>query len=208
MDAFRKFNKLFLPFALLAFVMLSPAFAQSNKTVNISADACAMTAATTAFTAGPAWIRAAAGNPVWQATTNSTSGTITVTCDLTEVATRIGSAARIRSVSVFYGLQTTALASIGAATVNSVLMATPGAAAAGTVTTTAGGSLTVTPASLQLTTTTAGQCFNERIVLGTPFAPQDSTRFTLEQVFTTNGAGSTVTVFQICSVQVNYVDVV
>ena len=188
-------------FAILA--LSSAAFGQSNKSFMVSPEHCQMTAATTSFSAGPALVRAAANNLVLQGTTDTTAGTATVTCNIA-VAMRYGSSAKITSVEVFYGVQTTAISSIAAATVSTVSMASPGAAAAGTVAS-AGGSLTVTPGTLQKTTTTTGQCFNERISFGTPIKLVDGQKLSIEQAFTT--AGSTATVLQVCGVQVNYVDV-
>jgi hypothetical protein len=67
----------------------------------------------------------------------------------------------------------------------------------------AGGSLTALPASLQLTTTTTGQCFNEQITLGTPLVMNtDIRRIVLNQVFTT--AGSAATTLQVCGLYVHY----
>jgi hypothetical protein len=193
---------------LLALLVFSGyAFAQSNQTVMLDLSACTMTATTTAFTAGPALARVAAGNIVLQGTTNSTSGTITLDCDLSGVPLRLGSIGKINSVNVFYGLQTTALASIGAAAVQRVTYpnsTAAGVAAAGTVSSALGGTITVTPTALQLTTTTTGQCFNQMLRFGTPLVPAGNSKLSLEQVFTTNGGGSTVTVFQICAVQINY----
>lgn len=195
--------------SVFALVLLAgSAFGQSNKTVMLDVSACQMTAATTAFTAGPALARAAAGNIVLQGTINSTSGTITLTCPLS-VALRLGSIGRINSVNIFYGMQTTGMASIAAATFQRVTYANStaaGAAAAGTVSSALGGSLTVTPTALQVTTTTTGQCFNEMVRFGTPFALNGNSEVTLEQVFTTNGSGSTTTIFQVCAIQVNYTE--
>ncbi len=170
--------------------------------VTLGADNCWMTAATTAFTAGPALVRAAAGNTVLSATTNTTGGTVTVTCPL-EILSRTTAAkgATINSIDIYYGVQTTALSSIAAATLNTVTYPATGGAASGTVAA-AGGSLTATPGTLQLTTTTTGQCFHENVSLGTPFLMNSNTaRVTLEQQFTT--AGTTATTLQICAVGVN-----
>lgn len=195
--------------SVFALVLLAgSAFGQSNKTFMLDLGSCTMTAATTAFTAGPAMVRVAANNTVLQGTTNSTSGTITLDCDI-NVPLRLGSIGKINSINVFYGLQTTNLASIGAAGLASVTYANStaaGAAAKGTVSSALGGSITQTPTALQLTTTTTGQCFNEGLRFGTPLVPAGNSKFTLEQVFTTAGAGSTVTVFQICAIQVNYTE--
>jgi hypothetical protein len=184
-------------------ILAGSLFAQSNKTAWIDPANCSGTAATLAITANGQQ-RAAAGNGAIRFfTTDNAGGTVTVNCDLTVAfATRIGGSGRITSVEFFYGVQTTGISSIAAPVVSFVQLATSGAAAAGVVTT-AGGALTVTPAVLQLTVTTTGQCFNEKVSMGTPIAPRDGRRVTFEQVFTFGAAISTL---QICGVQVNYTD--
>lgn len=167
-------------------------------------DLCALTPATTAFTAGPAIVRAAANNLVLQGTTNVTAGTITVTCDIGELLSRTttGKGATLKSVDLYYGVQTTALASIAAATPATVTYPAAGAAAAGTVAS-IGGSLTVTPGTLQLATTPSGQCYHENIAFGTNFVYNSAVaKLTLEQAFTTTAG--TATVFQICGVGVAF----
>jgi hypothetical protein len=170
----------------------------------ISPANCAELATTTAISTGPAMVRAAAGNAVLSATTNTTGGTIAVTCQIPfATRTTAGYGWKILDVSLAYGVQTTALTSIAAATVNTIAYPAAGAAAAGTVTSTAGGTLTVTPGTLQLTTTTSGQCFNEKLTFGTPLLLNaDTTGFSVDQVFTT--AGTTATTLQICGVWVHY----
>lgn len=170
----------------------------------IESDNCAFTATTTAFTSGPTLTRAAANNTVNSVTTNTTAGTVTVTCALNALPTRTTSAKGItvKSVDIYYGVQTTALSSIGAASVSSVTYPAAGGAAAGTVAA-VGGSLTVTPGTLQLATTTSGQCYHENVSFGTTYAYNSNVvKLTVEQVFTT--AGTTATTLQICGVAVNY----
>lgn len=179
------------------------AFAQSGLTdmqVHISPAKCGASATTTAFTAGPILVRVAANSMVNSITTNTTAGSINLTCDLTEILTRLQASkgATLNRVSIFYGIQTTAMSSIGAATLATITYPAPGGTASGTVAS-AGGSLTVLPASLQLTTTTSGQCFNEQLSLGTPLVlTTDLQKLTVDQVF--NTAGTTATVLQICDV--------
>lgn len=170
----------------------------------VSPTNCAMLPTTTAFTAGPSMTRAAAGNVVLSGTTNTTGGTIALTCVIaTPTRLTAGYGVKVADVSIAYGVQTTALSSIAAATVNTVAYPAAGGAAAGTVTNTAGGTLTVTPGVLQLTTTTSGQCFNEKLAFGTPLLLNaDTTGFSVDQVFTT--AGTTATTLQICGVWVHY----
>ena len=170
--------------------------------------ACSSAVATTAYTAGyPIMTSAASGNPVLAISTTSTAGTLEVTCPI-NVPTQLaaGKGVTLNAASLLYGVQTTNLASIAAATINKVVYpvsTAAGVAAAGTVTTTAAGTLTATPTSLQLTTTTTGTCFDEKVSFGTPIqAVGDVTQYTLDQVFTT--AGSTATIVQICGVMVYY----
>jgi hypothetical protein len=188
---------------LISVLAALSAFGQSNKTTWIDPANCSGTATTLAITAN-GQVRAAAGNGAIRFfTTDNAGGTVAVNCDLSSAfANRIGSSARITSVEFFYGVQTTAISSIATAVVSFVQLATSGAAAAGTVST-AGGSLTVTPAVLQLTTTTTGQCFNEKVSMGTPIAARDARRVTFEQVFT---FGMAISTLQICGIQVNYTD--
>ena len=157
---------------------------------------CFMFPPTTAFTTGPALVRAAANNIVLSGTTNTTAGTVAVTCDITFAGrTTSGLGFQASGVSLLYGVQTTALSSIAAATVSTVAYPAAGGSASGTVGG-AGGSYTVTPTSLQLGTTTSGQCYNENLAFGTPFTYTNQTKVSLDQVFTT--AGSTATTLQIC----------
>lgn len=189
-------------FALVA--LAAPAFGQSNKSLILDPSACQATAATTAVT--NVLVRAAAGNLVFQSTTNTTAGTVTLTCDIS-VALRLGGIGKINSVNIFYGVQTTALSSVAAASFQRVTYANStaaGAAAAGTVSSALGGTLTVTPTALQLTTTTTGQCFNQMVRFGTPITPNGNSKITYEQVFTV--AGTSATVLQVCAIQVNYTE--
>lgn len=178
--------------------------AQANKTIFLAGQNCSGTAATLAITAS-GLVRAAAGNGAIQFfTVDNAGGTLTVNCPI-DVATRIGSSARITSVNVFYGTQATAPTSAATPVVNSVqLTTTPGSTTAVGTVAAAGGVLTVTPTSALVTATTTGTCYNERISFGTPIAAQPSRRFTVEQVFTFGAATGTV---QICGIQVNYTDV-
>jgi hypothetical protein len=148
------------------------------------------------------------------ASTTAAANAIEMICDITVPGTQLSGPAKgvtITSVNVLYGVQTTALTSIGAATINSVTYpnsTAAGAAAAATVLTTAGGTLTVTPTSLQLTTTTLGQCFNEAITLGTTLLQSNGNpniQLTVDQVF--NQTAAAATVLNICDVYVTYNEV-
>lgn len=171
----------------------------------IPGSACSSAVATTAYASGyPVNTTAAAGNPVYQVTTNNTAGTVEVTCPINLPARLTsGKGVTLTAAALHYGVQTTALSSIATATVKSVTYPTStaaGAAAAGTVAT-AGGTLTVTPTSLQTATTTSGLCYSEKITFGTPISVNTANQqVTVDQVFTT--AGTTATTLQVCGVGV------
>lgn len=171
--------------------------------IYLPATRCSFTPTTTALTAGPLMVAAATGNPAFSATTNTTAGTLEVTCAL-NVGSRLtsGSGVTVTGVSLLYGIQTTAMSSIANPTIHTVTYPSAGGSAAGTVAA-AGGSLTITPGTLQLATTTGGQYYNENISFGTPVAlTTDATSLTLDQVFTT--AGSTATTLQLGGILVYY----
>jgi hypothetical protein len=165
---------------------------------------CSVLPGTTAFATGsPKFTPVATGNSVLSVTTDTTAGTLQVVCDV-NVGTRLttGKGVTVTDISLFYGVQTTNLASIAAPTVKKVTYPAVGGAAAGTVAD-AGGTLAILPASLQLTATTTGLCFNEGITLGTPLVMNtDIRRIVVNQVFTT--AGSAATTLQVCGLLVHY----
>jgi len=175
----------------------------ANQSVFIPPSACWMTPTTTAFTTGPALTRTGAGSQVLSGTTNTTAGTIAVNCSLADI--QLGFApsfgVMLQAVSLLYGVQTTALSSIATAIVDGITYpaSTAAGAAAGATVAAIGGTLTVTPTTLQLATTTAGQCYDEKVSFGTPFyLNSDTFQPTLEQVFTT--AGTSATTLQVCGV--------
>lgn len=199
MDTVRRFRGVTIAALLLVVSVLG--FAQSNKSVFLPGNVCSATPATLAVTAS-GLVRAAAGNggvQFW--TIDNAGGTLTINCKI-DVANRIGSSAKITSLSFFYGNQATAATAVAAAVVSSVAYTTPGGAAAGTVAT-AGGVKTVVPAVLQFAATTTGQCYNERISFATPLQYTDGKSFTFEQAFTFGAATSTL---QVCGIQINYTD--
>ena len=161
--------------------------------------------ATTTTTTDNGLVVAATNNLVHQWTTNGTGGTTEITCDLV-LPSRItaGKGAVLTDVDFLYGAQTTAISSIAAATVKTVTYpasTASGAAAAGTVAA-AGGTYTVTPTTLQKSTTTSGQCYNEKISFGTPIPVNtDNQVVTFDQVFTNSAAA---TVYQVCGLLVHY----
>jgi len=161
--------------------------------------------ATTTTTTDNGMVPAATNNVVHQFTTSGTGGTTELTCDLT-LPSRItaGKGAVLTDVEFLYGAQTTAISSIAAATVKTVTYpasTASGDAAAGTVAA-AGGTYTVTPSTLQKSTTTTGQCYNEKVAFGTPIPVNtDNQVVTFDQVFTNSAAA---TVYQVCGLLVHY----
>jgi len=161
--------------------------------------------ATTTTTTDNGMVPVATGNVVHQFTTNATGGTSQITCGIT-VPSRLtsGKGISITSVSFLYGVQTNAIASIATAALSSVTYPTStagGAAAAGTVAA-IGGTVAVTPTSLQLATTTTGQCYSENLTLGTPYnITTDNVGLSFDQVFTNSAA---ITVYQSCGLIVRY----
>ena len=161
---------------------------------------CLMTASTTAFSPSPALSRVGANQLVYAGTTNTTAGTIAVTCDITFGGrTTPGLGFQATGVSFYYGIQGVAASSIAPATVAAVTLPTPGGSASGSASA-AGGSYTVTPSTLQTSTTTTGNCYNEQVAFGTPFTYGNNTKVSFDQVFTT--PGSTALTLQICGLKV------
>jgi len=204
----------------LAFTAALNAQSVTNKIYHAGPQACSLTATTGAFAAGsgpvtvaaPQQKRAAAGNTLLVATTTAAANVIEMICDIAVPGWQLngGKGVTITGVNVLYGVQTTAFTSIDAATISSVTYpnsTAAGASAAGTVAS-AGGTLTVTPTVLQLTTTTLGQCFNEAITLGSPILQLNgnpNVQYTVDQVFHQTAAASTV--INICDVYVTYNEV-
>jgi len=161
---------------------------------------CFMTPTTTAFSAGPALVRVGANQLVYSGTTNTTAGTIALTCDITFGGrTTSGLGFQVTGVSLYYGVQTTALSSITAATVATVSLPAAGGSAAGSAGS-VGGTYTVTPSTLQTATTSSGNCYNEQVAFGTPFTYTNNSKVSFDQVFTT--AGTTATTLQVCGLKV------
>lgn len=156
---------------------------------------------------GSALVRIAANNWVLQGVTTAVANSIAVECELNPITrSTAGRGAKITSIQLLYGVQTTALTSITAPTLSTITYPATGAAASATVGTLAGGTLTVTPGTLQLATTTSGQCYSENIALGTPLILNTTNqRLTLEQIF--NQSAAAATQLQICGVVVYYTSI-
>jgi hypothetical protein len=161
---------------------------------------CSMTPTTTVFSTGPALVRVGANQLVYSGTTNTTAGTVAVTCDITFGGrTTSGLGFQATGVSLYYGIQGVAASSIAAATVATLAMPSAGGSASGTVSA-VGGTYTVTPSTLQTSTTTSGNCYNEQVAFGTPFTYGNNTKVSFDQVFTT--PGTTALTLQICGLKV------
>lgn len=185
-------------------------------------DGCGAALTTGAFAANPAnsgalsapsIVRAQAQNNVYQVTTSAAASALTLTCDIVPPGIRStpGKGVSITGLSVYYGVQTSALTSVTSPNPLSTitLPATPGAAAAGTVAAIAAPTVVFSPllASAQLTITTSGQCFRQDIIFSAPLLVNLPTqRIIFEEIF--NQTVASATVYQICGVDVYYNNIV
>jgi hypothetical protein len=166
----------------------------------VQPSSCLMTPTTTAFSRGPALTRVGANQLVYSGTTNTTAGTIALTCDITFGGrTTTGLGFQVTGVSLYYGIQGVAMSSIAAPTVALLTLPSAGGAASGSASA-VGGTSTVTPPTLQTSTTTNGTCYNEQVAFGTPFTYTNNTKVSFDQVFTT--PGTTALTLQICGLKV------
>lgn len=130
--------------------------------------------ANTTYTGTPAFIVLGASNvPVLNQTTNSTTGTETLTCGI-NIPTRLtaNKGIVITAINVFYGIQTTAITSVGTPTLSTITFPVPAASeTASTVTPVAiTGALTNNTVTSGLGLTTAGAFWSLKSTLATPFA--------------------------------------
>jgi hypothetical protein len=148
----------------------------------------------TTYTGTPAFIVLGASNvPVLNQTTNSTAGTETLTCGI-NVPTRLtaNKGIYIKSINTYYGVQTTALTSIGTPTLSTITMPAPAATeTASTVTPVAvTGTFTNNTVTSGLGLTTAGAFWSVKSTLATPLAVTSDLTwivFTIPFVDTTSG---------------------
>ena len=186
-------------------------FTQRAKVFHAGPQACGAKATTTAFSPAVAIVPSGTTGVVLTITTNTTAGTVEIGCNITPPGQQLFSAkgVQVTAVAFYYGIQTQAMASIATAVVATdtyPLSTAAGAGAAGTVANLSLG--TVTPTALQLTTTSSGACFNEKIPLATPLIMAvDNQQLFFDQVFTTTGSG-TATTIQVCDVVVYYNEIV
>ncbi len=135
-------------------------------------DVYTTTAADTGF---PKWATAATGEALRAFQTDTTAGTVTLTCPLMPPGSlsTSGTGMTVTGIDVIYGITTTTLTSVTDPVVYSITApATAGGAAAGTVSNTALGTLTLLPTTgtWQGTAVTSGLLYRGSITAGTPLA--------------------------------------
>lgn len=200
---------------IAAALMVQPVqaqFTQLSKVYHAGPQSCGAKATTTAFSPAVAIVPlGSTTGVVLQITTNTTAGTVDIGCNITPPGQQLFSSkgVQITAIAFYYGIQTQNMASIAAAVVATdtyPASTAAGVAAAGTVAALSLG--TVTPTALQLTTTSSGACFNEKIPLAAPLIMAvDNQQLFFDQVFTTTGSG-TATTIQVCDVVVYYNEII
>lgn len=161
----------------------------------------------TTYTGTPAFLVLGASNvPVLNQTTNSTTGTETLTCYI-NVPTRLtaNKGVYIKDFTTYYGIQTTAITSVGTSTLGTITF--PVAAASETASTVtpvaAGGTITNNTVTSGLGLTTAGAFWSLKSTLGTPLAvTSDLTTIVLTVPFVSTNAG--VLTINTPGIQVHY----
>jgi hypothetical protein len=147
-------------------------FARTGSSYFVNPAGCGILATTTATT-DDGMVTLAAGNAVRKLVTNTTAGTTNFTCPINPPSDALanGKGIIITSVSEMYGVQGTGglYTSTTSPIIDSVTYAAAGGTAKGTVTTTACGTLTQTPASLVTAVTTSGVYNTVNMACGTPF---------------------------------------
>lgn len=130
-------------------------------------------------------------------TTAAGASTDNLTCNIhIPQRTTASKGVMLLDCTIYYGVQTTALTSLGAPTLNTITMPTPGTAeTASTVTPVSLGAVTVTPVvgSANLGTTTAGAFFSEKVALNTPvFLNTDLQSIQYNQTFVQSAAAAQI----------------
>lgn len=183
----------------------TPSLTFTDGAFNFPPSTCVFVPTTTAAASGwPKFVQSAAGQVVNQFKTDTTAGTVAITCRLT-LPTRqtSGTGPTVTSVDLLYSVGTTTLSAAAAPTISTVTGPAVGGSAAGTVSTTACGTLTITPVSLQLVAVTTGLYYHEKATCGTPLAlTTDVVEVNFNQSFTT--AGSTATIIELGGLTVYY----
>lgn len=177
-----------------------PPVQRTDRFFKVSPASCADVYTTTAADTGfPAWGVSATGESLRQFQTNSTSGTVTLTCQIEQPpsTTTSGTGISVTGIDVNYSVVTTTLTSVTDPVVYSITgPATAGGAAAGTVVNTALGTLTLLPTTgtWQGTAVTSGLLYRGSITAGTPLALNSgNVQLGIKLAFVTAGAGSTKT---------------
>lgn len=153
-----------------------PINSRTDRYFQVPPTQCSDVYTTTAADSGfPKWNTAATGEALWAIQTNTTAGTVTVTCALPTPAslTTSGTGVTITGLDINYGISTTTLTSVTDPVVYSITgAATAGGAAAGTVSATPLGTVVLTPTSTnwQVTAVTSGLLYRGNITAGTPLA--------------------------------------
>lgn len=182
----------------------SSIWARTGQWGFVSPAGCGELATTTAVT-DDGMVPLATGVVVRKLVTNTTAGTTQITCTITPTSLALsnGKGIIVTGVSLVYGVQGSGgITSIAAATIQSLTWPAPGGTAKGTVGSAAGGTLTVTPASVQIAATTSAQFYNEFLSFGTPFyANTNYQTLTFDQVITNS---TTALTYQIWGLQVYY----
>lgn len=136
---------------------------------------CMFTPTTTAAASGwPKWILGAAGEPLLEYKTDTTAGSVSVSCIINMPASRStsGTGMTVTGVDILYSIVGVTATSVGDPSFSTVTgPATAGGAATGTVAS-AGGSLTLLPVSgsWQKTAVTSGLLYRGSATFGTPVA--------------------------------------
>jgi hypothetical protein len=150
----------------------SQVWARTGSNYFVNPIGCGTLVTTTSVT-DSAMVTLAAGNVVRKLVTTTTAGTTEITCPVNPPSELLanGKGILVTSVSLLYGVQGTGGLYTGttAPILDSITYAAPGAAAKGTVATTACGTLTQTPASLITAVTTSGVYNTVNEACGTPF---------------------------------------
>ncbi len=148
---------------------------------------CSFTPVTTAFTGTPGLVRLVANQTTWSGTTNTTAGTIYMSCDLgLEGRVTPGLGFVVKDIAVQYGVQGVALSSITTPTLKTNTFPAYGGSAGDTLAA-VGGTITSNPGVLQLATTTSGNFYNADFICGTPFTLTDQTKVNFEVALNTPG---------------------
>jgi hypothetical protein len=180
-------------------------WAVTGQSAFVSASVCSILATTTTTT-DDGMVTLAAGNPIRKLVTNTTAGTTNVDCPVSPASIGLASGKGIivTSVSFLYGVQGTGglYTSTVPPILDSITYAAPGATAKGTIATTACGTLTQTPATMQTAVTSSGVYYNVNESCGTPWFANTADQFLVLDVVL--GNTTTALTYQIPGLIVYY----